>query len=274
MAQQPVAAAVSAAAPSAVVQATVLSASHTASPAATATTSASISTPAPVAAPVQNSAVESPLPTPVPVEIATPTSTPLPVPQPVVAPSGWSLAGVRTCADENEEGLLVYGDLINDTGVSQALALITGTFYDEQGQIIANNENTYDYWPFVDAIPPGGSVPFVLTVDGIRSAATFSLDVEAEPSSESPHQDIEFLDSSQRDEGGAYCVAGQLRSPATGLQNYLVIMAVLYDEQGNVVNFGDYYEPYLENNQSLNFEICVAPPYQDVARYELRAWGL
>jgi hypothetical protein len=65
-----------------------------------------------------------------------------------------------------------------------------------------------------------------------------------------------------------------LRSTGDSVQNYLVIVAVLYDDQDNVVNFGDYYEPYLESDEALNFEICVGSPNQGVARYELRAWGL
>jgi len=177
-------------------------------------------------------------------------------------------------ANEYEEGLLLYGDLINNTGAPQTLIWITATFYDDQGQVVADPENVYNYWPAVDVVPVGGQVPFELAVDGLQSAANFTLRVEAEPSSEPPLQDFSFTDLSQRDEEGDYCVQGVLQGPGESLQAYLVIVAVLYDDQGNVVNFGDYYEPYLEEDQSLTFEICVGPPNQDIARYELRAWGL
>jgi hypothetical protein len=69
-------------------------------------------------------------------------------------------------------------------------------------------------------------------------------------------------------------VQGALQGPAETLQSYLVIVVVLYDAQNNIINFGDYYEPYLESGRTLDFEICVGPPNQGVARYELRAWGL
>lgn len=67
-----------------------------------------------------------------------------------------------------------------------------------------------------------------------------------------------------------------MRNPGGGLQDYLVIVAVLYDSQDKVVNFGDYYEPYPEDvvgDQTLTFETCTDSPDQDVARYELWTWG-
>ncbi len=168
----------------------------------------------------------------------------------------------------------MYGELVNNTGSSQALDLITGIFYDDQGQVIAGEESIYDYWPIVDAIPSGSRVPFELIVDGINDAANYMLNVEAQPSSESPRQNFKFLELSQWSEEDDYCVEGVIRSAGDSVQNYLVIVAVLYDEQGNVVNFGDYYESYLESGEALNFGICVGPPNRGVARYELRAWGL
>jgi hypothetical protein len=194
---------------------------------------------------------------------------------PTVESPGWSFAGVRVYTDQYQDGLLLYGDLINNTGTSQELMRVTGTFYYAQGQVIADEESTYDYWT-VGILPPAGRVPFELTVDGIQGAAKFKLRVEAEPSNESPRQDFEFSDLDQWNEEDVYCVEGMVRNPGGELQDYLAIVAVLYDNQDRVVNFGDYYEPYLTDvvgGQPLDFEICVAPPNQGVARYELRAWG-
>jgi hypothetical protein len=61
------------------------------------------------------------------------------------------------------------------------------------------------------------------------------------------------------------------------LQDYLVIVAILYDDQGNVINFNAHYQlsfSGLSGNETMDFENCVAPLDQSVARYELRAWGL
>jgi len=56
----------------------------------------------------------------------------------------------------------------------------------------------------------------------------------------------------------------------------LVIAAILYDSQGNMINF-DYYDEYnpagVRGDETADFEICIAPPNQDVANHELHAWG-
>jgi hypothetical protein len=171
--------------------------------------------------------------------------------------------------------MLLYGDIINNTGSSQLLKYVTATFYDAQGQVIPPVAIT-DYWP-TEAIPPGGQVPFELNVAGVPSAADFDLSVEATPSDQTPRQNFEFSDLSQSNEGGAYCLSGSLRDQGDEPQEYLVIVAILYDPQNNVVNFGDYYEsdPQGEiDEHTLDFELCIDPLGQDIARHELRAWGL
>jgi hypothetical protein len=166
--------------------------------------------------------------------------------------------------------------MINNTEEPQELAYVTGDFYDEEGQVIADEDSTYDYWP-VAVIPPNGRVPFELTVGGIENAANFDLRVEAEPISETPREDFEFSDVDQWEDDGAYCVEGRLRNTGDELEEYLLIALVLYDGEDNVINFGDYeeFDPGdVEGDDTSKFEICVGPPNDDVARYELRAWGL
>lgn len=124
------------------------------------------------------------------------------------------------------------------------------------------------------AILPGVRVPFELIVDGVHDAANFTLKVEAEPSSESPRQNFELSGLRQWVEEDDYCLEGVGQSTDDSVQNYLVIVAILYDEGGNVVNFGNYYDSNLEVDKALNLEICVGPHNQGVAHFELRAWGL
>lgn len=168
----------------------------------------------------------------------------------------------------------LYGNFINNTGTSQELFFITGTFYDAQGQVIADEESTYDYWS-VPVIPPGGRAPFELTVEGIQSAANFDLRVEAEPSNENPRQDFEFSDLYEDPGGGFYCVGGTIRNPGDRLQDYLLIVVVLYDNQERVIYFSDYYaDPeYATGDEPQDFEVCVDTLNQEVARHELQAWG-
>ena len=63
---------------------------------------------------------------------------------------------------------------------------------------------------------------------------------------------------------------------STLLGDYLVVVAILYNGQGNVVNFDYYDAPYPEDitgQETMDFEICVDTLDQDAARHELRAWG-
>jgi hypothetical protein len=170
---------------------------------------------------------------------------------------------------------VLYGNVVNNTGAAQELMTIVGTFFNDQGQVIADADRTYAYWPGY-VIPPGGRVPFEMLVDGIKGAANFELDVEATPSEETPRQDFEVADLNQWNEDDVYCLKGKVRNPAGALEDYLIIAAVLYDAQDNIVNFGDYEEFGLitaSAGDTSEFEICVEPPNQDVARYEVQAWG-
>ena len=220
-------------------------------------------------------------PTSLPTETATvtpvPTNTPAATPTstPVVKTPDWIFANVLVYPDQYEDGLLLYGEMINNTGVAQQLEYISGTFYDAQGQIVADENSTGDYWPF-KLIPAGEGLPFGLFVDGIYSAANFDLQVQADSSSETLRHDLQFLDLSQWvNEIGEYCVAGELRNPGGELQEYVVMMAILYDSQEKVVNFGDELEPFprILGDDTLEFEICVQTLGQTVARHELRAWA-
>lgn len=215
--------------------------------------------------------------TPVPVATEPPaaTSTPTEIPPPTPIPEGWAFSGVQVTPKQDGSGLLVHGNLLNNTGNAQELALVTGTFYDEQGQVVADG-NTTDYWP-VAGIPQGGQVPFELVVPGLTSVANFDLRVDAQPGGTIPRQDFEFFDLNAANTGEDYCVGGKLRNPGEKLASYLVIVAVIYDEQGNVINYYDLYNQSpqdLVGDQTTDFEICVNPLNQQVAHFESLAWGL
>jgi hypothetical protein len=180
--------------------------------------------------------------------------------------------------NQDENSLLLYGNLVNNTGSPQELDSITGIFYNDQGQVIAGEDSISAYWPFINTIPSAGRVPFELTVENIQSAANFGLSVEARLSSDALLQDFEFLDVSQWNEGSTYCLKGAVQALGDQLEEYLVIAAVLYDGQDKVINFSEYEASDLEeteDNQAPTFEICIAPPLpnQEVTRYELQGWG-
>jgi hypothetical protein len=213
----------------------------------------------------QNTPTANPPPTPASTSIDLPTATPPP------QTAGWSFAGVQSYPDPYGGGLLLYGDLINDTGMTQELVFVSGTFYDASGQVIADPGSTSDYWP-VDVIPSGGRLPFELTVLDIEQAVAYDLTLEAQPSDRTPRQDFEFANLDQWGEDDIYCLTGELQNLGAPLQEYIVIVAVLFDSQDRVLKFGEYYEPG-PVDPSLEFEICIDLINQDIARHELRAWG-
>jgi hypothetical protein len=224
-----------------------------------------------------NQSVQFPTPTststPTPVDVFSPTSTLVAATPEIMLPQGWGFSGVRVSTDPDEGDILLHGDVVNNTGVSQALNFISSTFFDAQGQAIPNI-TTIDYWP-IEAIPPGGRVPFELRAPGLQSTSNFDLNVEAGPSSTTPYQDFNFSDINQFIELDDYCIEGKLQKSGSSLGNYLVIVIVLYDPQDNVINFGDYYVSEFQSlaNPTVDFQICVSPLGQEVTRYELRAWG-
>jgi hypothetical protein len=233
-----------------------------------------------------------PVPTPTPVTTLTtplpsqptvvPTASPQPpltagpaTPLPDIAVSGWTFVNVQIYPNPYEEGVLLYGDAVNNTGTAQELDYIAGTFYDPAGQIIAAEEDTGDAW-LLDVIPANGRMPFGFNIAGVENVTNLELNISAEPSNESPSQDFEFLELDSLIVAEKYCVSGQLQNPGNELEKYLVLVLVLYDEQDKMINFAEYPNPYFEElvgGETLPFEICVDAFKQNVADYEVRAWG-
>jgi hypothetical protein len=126
-------------------------------------------------------------------------------------------------------------------------------------------------------VAPGSSIPFELVAENLDDdIADFKLNAEAEPSDDAPRQDFQFADVEQGIENDAYCVSGILQKSEDDLDNYLVMALILYDAQDNIVKFTDYGQ--FDAGEGVGkddspFNLCIDPPYQEVTRYELRAWG-
>ena len=188
---------------------------------------------------------------------------------------GWSFLKVRTYRSDGNEFLL-YGELVNNTGATQELGLITGTFFDGQGLVVADETDIFDIHP-VDVVPPAGRIPFALEVDGIASATHANLRVEAEAIKLNTHQDFEFYEVNDWIGEGEYCVQGQLRYLGNAALNDLTLALVLYDNQDWVVNFENDYAANpaaIVGDQVWPFEICVDTLNHNVVRHELQALGL
>lgn len=247
----------------------------TAAPVEAAVAPPTVPEPAVSSAPAE--AVAPPAGSPLP-PTSTPTPEPLPTPTPTPPPlsEGWLFSEVRRSPDPDGRDLLILGNLTNNTGSTQILDSIDGLFYDDQGRMINNAFYTFDY-P-VNEVAQGGQMPFEVRVQDRANAADFELEVLAEPGDDPPRQDFEFLEVKAGPQGGDYCVVGQVRNPGSELASYLVVAVVLYDGNDQVINYNydDYTEvlPELAGDQTQAVTICVDPLQQEVARYELAAWGL
>lgn len=223
-----------------------------------------------------NTATTAPTATPT---VALPTETPTPAPSatptPTATPSDWQFENVRVYTGLINNGLLLFGNLVNNTGAPQELEAIDGTFYDAASQQIAAASIGLAYWPGY-IVPPGGGVPFQLEVDNISSVGNFDLQVEARASDTAPMLDFTVSNSSPRTEGDSFCVSGRLQNPGPQLEDYLVVALVLYDDQNNVISFSDYEEldpDWIRGDESLEYELCADLLAGNVARHVVQAWG-
>jgi len=210
---------------------------------------------------------------PTPTETVIPTDTPTPTVTPL--PAGWVFSGMHAYPAEALNGMVFYGNLMNNTGGPQQLNEINTTLLDAQGQVIPF-EKAIDQWP-VRAVPQGGQVPFGVVIPNVQGVADFNFEVQSEPGGDIPREDFEFVDVNSSTEGEEYCLNGRLRNPGGQLQAYLMVTAVLYDGQDQVINYNNAFKSApkeVVGDETLEVALCVKPHQQEVARYELRAWGL
>jgi hypothetical protein len=237
-----------------------------------------------------------PTPTATATTTPTPTKTPTVTPTPVSVDPGldddtdngddgaelangsenWSFVGVRTDTSQLQNGMLLYGNLVNHAPTAQEIELVNATFFDARGNVIGQDNYIQAYWPGYSVPPGGASMPFQLKVNGLSGAADYELSLAANSSSAAPRDDFEFSEVKQAFQNNSYCVDGHLRNPGSPVQDYLIVTVVLYDSKDSVINFQDeqiFNPARVVGNQTYHFKICVAPPYSSADHYELQAWG-
>ncbi|MGD9146658.1 MAG: hypothetical protein PVI80_13930, partial [Anaerolineae bacterium] len=208
---------------------------------------------------------------------ATPTVTPTPLastPVAVEPAAGWTFEGVRVQPDPGLDGLLIYGEALNDSGSPQSILGLQGAFYDAQGKAITP-EKTSDYWAF-ETVPPGWRMPFELTLYGPSAVDRVELQVTTEETDQPLRTDFEVTDLEGADVEADFCVTGRARNLGQPLDRFLMVAAVLYDADGRVINWGIGYQPApadLTGDNTVVVSACARRYNHNVARYELRAWG-
>jgi hypothetical protein len=209
--------------------------------------------------------------TPTPEPTAGPTPTPT-----ATAATAWRFINLTFSVDPfDSRHSLIYGEVVNASGVAQEISDFTGTFYNAQGQTVAGADRVRAYWPLA-VLPPGGQMPFELQVLEATGLTRADLGVIAAPRDEAPRTDFIFENVNQSVSNEFYCLRGQLRNPGNRLTEYLVIVGLLYDAQNNLVKFADISDGppiFAVGDRLKSFEICLASPYPGVVRHELKAWG-
>lgn len=217
----------------------------------------------------------TPLPSPSPTAPPTITPTPLGSTPVAVAPAkGWAFEGVRVQPDPSLGGLLVYGEAINSAGSPQRILGLQGTYFDASGQPITPKDIS-DYWP-IETVLNGERMPFELTLIGPTTIERVDLQVVTESSSELPRTDFELSNIEGSEQEADYCVTGHVRNVGQPLTEYLMVVAVLYDDDDRVINWGIGYEPAANvpvGDKTVVVSACAERFNRIVARYELRAWG-
>ncbi len=130
----------------------------------------------PTAAPVRVTATAPPSTGQRSGSAGTPTPTPMATPPP--ATSGWSFTDVQFRPFQRR-GVMISGNIANNTNSSQKIVGLTGTVTDSLGRVI-NVQGSQASWTNA-VVPAGGQTPFSLLVFGIQSVEDFDLGVVSQP---------------------------------------------------------------------------------------------
>jgi hypothetical protein len=74
-----------------------------------------------------------------------------------------------------------------------------------------------------------------------------------------------------------YCIEGNIKNSGSPLEEQLIVVATTYDNQGQVVSFGEHAEGSpnkISADQVSSFEICIDPVGQQISNHQLKAMGL
>jgi len=111
-------------------------------------------------------------------------------------------------------------------------------------------------------------------VADVKNITNFDFLVEAEPGGQSKSSAFEFLNV-QVEIDGDYCLEGLVKNVGPDLDDYVAVIAIIYDDQDSMINFADdeFDAGSFNNGNEEEFYVCVDTLGHHVARHELQAWG-
>lgn len=222
----------------------------------------------------------TPLPTetvtPTATEALTPTETPTSTPEPTATPTatpaypaGWNVLNDNVYVDRNG-WTHVLGELYNNTDSHQENVMVTVTFYNDAGEMVAQEQVA----PVVEVVPLGIKVPFELEFQLRTSYSRYEFAVDGDATTRTPRLDLQVANSESSADGN-YRITGQVTNPGEALSTYVQIIGTLYDGAGKVVNVGyDFLAAaQLPPGGSAPFEVVIEHPHESVASYGLVVLG-
>lgn len=204
---------------------------------------------------------------------ATPTFTLTPAATPVGA--GIVVKSTSWYFDAELNLVRVVGEVTNNTSTQQLIETLEGVFYSAPG-VTVNPNDIVGFSP-QEVIPVGATVPFYFELDAVTSLDSYTVTVQTDLSPFVTRTDLILQDQSERiDADGQRCFDGRVRNAGERLQNEIVVMATLYNEQNNLVNFNyEYFDSGVAftilGDRTRSYSICVRPPHS--GRAEVRVYG-
>jgi hypothetical protein len=178
--------------------------------------------------------------------------------------SGLSVEGISTYI--GDDGVLhILGDVRNNTGEVKEV-VVGAVLYDQSGQALDQVSGL----TATEVIPPHQTSPFEVLAQPPQGFAEFEVIIEGYASQRNPRLDLEFEDVTE-EFGQAYRLRGKVVNPGGSLEEYVQVVATLYDSKDRVIALGmDLIQPEkLRPGDETAFDIRIDAYIGDFARYEL-----
>ncbi|MCB0197345.1 MAG: hypothetical protein KDJ65_35690 [Anaerolineae bacterium] len=113
-----------------------------------------------------------------PTETAIPTETPTPMPTSTATPQleGWVFSEKQFYPEIYISGVVISGNVMNDTGGPQHINEINTILYDNQGQVIPYQEVFFNRLPFQE-MAQGEQAPFEVAIPDVEGVADVDFEV-------------------------------------------------------------------------------------------------
>lgn len=134
---------------------------------------------------------------------------------------------------DNFNTLTIAGEVRNDSRQEVGETNITVTFYDAVGTVI----DVAHGLALLEAIPPGETAPFLITLTRPTGLASYSLRATARPVAAKPKPQLAVVETRRfEDEAGFFHVKGIIQNTGNTIAKRTKVAAVIYGRDHRVIN--------------------------------------